>query len=1014
MSEEFFWKSDDYYRYQSRDRFSLLVLAPGEIYFEDFSVFYYPVGTGSEDEAFKRQGNLQFLEVFYNRYVITTDDSIEKQKGRLKLCSRSLVFEPLDTNYPILKLLFKDTTHLGKWSGNLLSRIDCKGDVMIVESKLCIQMKESGIIGPYKYIREKKKHLFSLNFGNLSTTLPMIEQLYRASTLNPHDEASMIATIVQSRQARINFNTSWIEDLYEKIVLETTADKITPLVCNPGKVLLTSSRLYFQPFNNVEPLPVIKLKLSEIKRVTKRRYLLRHVGLEIYSSEDVRHLYLVFDSRECRDDFYNNLMEQDSLLIEESVQENMTLKWQTGAISNYDYLLYLNSQADRSFNDLTQYPVFPWIISDYESDTLDLENPATFRDLSKPIGAMDQTRLDQLKTRSKSMPDPKFLYGSHYSTPGFVLYYLVRVAPEYMLCLQNGKFDKPDRLFHNIKSCWDNCCTGHSDFKEKLRVADLNKYLVHNKMMHCLKLKKAEKVRIVQGHIASTGNNETDVIDVEECENGQNDNSSISSNDIDDDISIPEFYDSNGAFLENKINLNLGIKQDGTRVDDVILPPWAQGAQDFIKKSRDALECPFVSENIHHWIDLIFGYKQTGEEAWKANNVFYYLTYEGAVDLDAITNPNEKESLKQQILEFGQTPKQLFTHPHPHRKAHSIPESISYKDPFIASHEQFPEITDNIPVLELQLDELDCKPVKVETSLWHGLKELEISTSFKSHKDAVLNVAISHDQDVYYSVSQDTQLKINQLKDGCQVRSTGLSNMALSSCVLMPGSDLIVIGSWDNFFYLYSVEYGRALAKQCIHEDAVSAMCWKDNTLVTASWDSTVKVWQFEPELYRKRKILPELKGELDHDTEVQTLSQRIQVTAIDIHIGKEQSLIVSGTKDVHTEEVVKIQFSPDGQRILSCSKDQFIKVLDVDSGLEIYSKDVGDPIMCATSDGQLVVAGLQSGEVFIWDLVATKCLQRIRLCERPIRSIDVSGDSKWCVAGVEDGHIFILKSAIS
>ena len=34
-------------------RFSLLVLAPGEIYFEDFSVFYYPVGV-SEDEAFRR------------------------------------------------------------------------------------------------------------------------------------------------------------------------------------------------------------------------------------------------------------------------------------------------------------------------------------------------------------------------------------------------------------------------------------------------------------------------------------------------------------------------------------------------------------------------------------------------------------------------------------------------------------------------------------------------------------------------------------------------------------------------------------------------------------------------------------------------------------------------------------------------------------------------------------------------------------------------------------------------
>jgi len=45
---------------------------------------------------------------------------------------------------------------------------------------------------------------------------------------------------------------------------------------------------------------------------------------------------------------------------------------------------------------------------------------------------------------------PPFLYGTHYSTPGYVLFYLVRMAPEYMLCLQNGKFDAADRLFRRL------------------------------------------------------------------------------------------------------------------------------------------------------------------------------------------------------------------------------------------------------------------------------------------------------------------------------------------------------------------------------------------------------------------------------------------------------------------------------------------------------------------------------------------------------------------------------------
>lgn len=98
-------------------------------------------------------------------------------------------------------------------------------------------------------------------------------------------------------------------------------------------------------------------------------------------------------------------------------------------------------------------------------------------------------------------------------------------------------------------------------------------------------------------------------------------------------------------FLVNSNSFQLGLPGKG----DVTLPPWAKDDPDlFIAKQREALESEYhhsfilfhiiyyytslkgfryVSKNLHHWIDLIFGYKQRGPEAEKADNVFYHLTY---------------------------------------------------------------------------------------------------------------------------------------------------------------------------------------------------------------------------------------------------------------------------------------------------------------------------------------------------------------------------------------------------
>jgi len=95
-----------------------------------------------------------------------------------------------------------------------------------------------------------------------------------------------------------------------------------------------------------------------------------------------------------------------------------------------------------------------------------------------------------------------------------------------------------------------------------------------------------------------------------------------------------------------------GDRQDGLgAVDDITVPPWAENVFDCIRIHRKALESEYVSDNLHHWIDLIFGYKQRGDAAVEARNVFHYLTYEDAISLETISDPMLREAAKSQVVQ---------------------------------------------------------------------------------------------------------------------------------------------------------------------------------------------------------------------------------------------------------------------------------------------------------------------------------------------------------------------------
>lgn len=112
----------------------------------------------------------------------------------------------------------------------------------------------------------------------------------------------------------------------------------------------------------------------------------------------------------------------------------LTQKWINRETSNFQYLMHLNTMAGRSYNDLSQYPIFPWVLADYNSDSLDLSDSASFRDLSKPIGVQNEKHEEEIQSKFDNFEDPsgvvaKFHYGTHYSNSAMVLHYLVRVEP---------------------------------------------------------------------------------------------------------------------------------------------------------------------------------------------------------------------------------------------------------------------------------------------------------------------------------------------------------------------------------------------------------------------------------------------------------------------------------------------------------------------------------------------------------------------------------------------------------
>lgn len=197
-------------------------------------------------------------------------------------------------------------------------------------------------------------------------------------------------------------------------------------------------------------------------------------------------------------------------------------KWVYGEISNFDYLMYLNTLAGRNFHDPNHYPILPWVM-----------------DFSSPDGGL----RDLTKTK----------------------YRLNKGDEQLELTYNMAKMD-------SISSDPTQTPFHLSDF-----LSDITYYVYKARRTDKSVLCRLVRHRWVPAHYPSS---------LERLYHWT------------PDECIPDFFTDAEIFKSIHDDLR-----------DLELPSWCSSAADFITTHRQVLESREVSEQLHHWIDLTFGYK---------------------------------------------------------------------------------------------------------------------------------------------------------------------------------------------------------------------------------------------------------------------------------------------------------------------------------------------------------------------------------------------------------------------